>query len=66
MKRIALIAAAVVLTACGGAAEEAATPAVEEQPAAMDMAPAMDDSMQPDTAETDSAEEAPAVDSASM
>ncbi len=63
MKRIALIAAAVVLTACGGATEEAAEPMVEEQPAAAVEAPM--DSMTPDSAAVvDSA--APAPDSASM
>ncbi len=47
MKRIALITAAIVLAACGGAKEEA--PATEEAPAAMvdssTMAPAADSSM---------------------
>ncbi len=62
MKRIALIAAAIVLSACGGAKDEAAVPA--EEPAAMvetapvapapdsaTMAPPMDSGMvKPDSA----------------
>ncbi|MCU0617434.1 MAG: hypothetical protein MUD17_10190 [Gemmatimonadaceae bacterium] len=66
MKRVALIAAAIVLAACGGAAE---TPATEEAPAASAPveAPAMTDSatMTPDSA-TMTPDSAAKPDSAAM
>jgi len=64
MKRIALIAAAVVLTACGGATEEAA-PVAEEQPAAAVMeTPSMDSAMPDSSAAEDTGASTP--DSATM
>lgn len=63
MKRIALIAAAVVLTACGGATEDAA-PVAEEQPAAAVMESPSMDSMAPDSSAIDTTVTTP--DSASM